>query len=1111
MGDVVSVADIGQSVRELDSNSRTNRMIPGPGAVSRIAGVCAAIIGAIALIGWIIDVEELKRVLPLQVSMNPATAACLALIGLALIGLTYPERRGLSFIVWLSRLIGMIVAIIGVGKFIELLFHLNIGFDRFLFTRQLAEHTSSVTNQMAPNTALCLSFLGVSLVCLAGPSRRLIVTGQICALSAAAIAMIAVARYFPIGLHSAFASVILSAGLLWIHPHQGIMAVVIRRDILTRSELPFSLPMLTGAFITLVVVICASFWGVEQIRSSIDVTAKVREAQFDVERMLTLLEGAEAGQRGFLLTAEEKYITYFEKSAATLDDSLRHTNERARNNVTQRQHLNEIGLRAAAMLAELREAIAVSRTAGPEAAATLVRGGESALLMDQIRATIDLLDAEQEGLLEQQAARQERILLLVRLAEAFGIVVLSIAGVTLTQQAKQALNAQKRARESEAAATVAATAANRSKSEFLASMSHEIRTPLNGVIGNLELLAQSDLAPAQEELLFDADKAAKSLLALIGNVLDFAKIEAGKLAVENVDITPDYVIQEAVDIVQSRARQKGIQVTASIGPGVPETIKGDPTRIRQILLNLLGNAVKFTTEGGVHVRLSVKKWDGEICHLLFAVHDSGRGFDAAKTGDLFEPFTQDNKNSSDMTEGTGLGLSICRRLVETFGGDIGCDSVPTGGATFWFTLPVCVVNPEQTGPRPDLSNRTVLFIVPSSSHTPRELLSYFQARSATVLTAENSEAALAIGRKALLKGEHIDFAIHVLQGSAWPAPKVAVTLRELGAVPIIAGTIGSAMDWRRALHSGASYLLADTSLEPPIDRNIRRILGGTSKASTRVTRGNRVELADRAALVGKHLLVVEDRLINQTVIQRQLKALGIGCTIAANGLDGLEKIKGIEHYDAVLCDCSMPKMNGYEFTRALRQREQDLADGTHMPVIAMTANAFREDMESCFNAGMDDFISKPVIMARLVAVLLQWLSDAAAPLVLSHVPGAARPPRPAAGAVDLAAVFELMATDDREIVVDHLKDFSSAAWKSWKHVEINARHTDTTELGVAAHGAKGEAQSAGATALGALYGSLELSAKARDMSNIAQVMRRIPAELARVSTFIDGYILDAQI
>lgn len=1088
--------------QDLDSGSPKDGARPS--GIPRIAGSVVTAVGMAVLSGWFVDIEALKVLLPQQVAMNPVTAACLALMGLVLMSLTLAARAGRSVFVWSSRFVGMTVVAIGLGKFAELLFNVSIGFDSFLFTSELAE-APVITNQMAPNTALCLSFLGAALVCLAGASRRLAAAGQICALSAAVIAMVAMARYFPTGLHSSAACLILAAGLLWTQPHLGIMAVVSRRDLQARADLPFSLPMLTGAFITLMVIVCASFWGGEQARSSIDVIEKTRESQLGVERLLTLLEGAEARQRGFLLTGDEKYFTHFEQAAAALEASFGNVTGLAGENPARRRQLDEMGLRIIDVLSQLRATIALSRTGGPEAATAAIGSSGVAMLLNEIRAIVDAMNNEQEAILDRLGERQESILLLVRIAELFGIVILAIAGMTLTQQATQTMNALKSARESDAAATAAATAANRSKSDFLASMSHEIRTPLNGVLGNLELLAQSDLNPAQEDLLFDADKAAKSLLALIGNVLDFSKIEAGKLAIETVDMKPDLVIQEAVDIVQSRARQKGIQVTASIGTGVPESILGDPTRLRQILLNLLGNAVKFTATGGVHVRLSVTGWDGDVCRLLFEVHDSGRGFEASKAEELFEPFTQDKQNATDVSEGTGLGLSICRRLVETFGGAIGSDSVPGGGSTFWFTLPARVVTTEQAEAPLDLGKRRIVFIEPPSSQRPQALHSYFQARGATVLTAETSEDALVIGRKALLKGEHIDIAIHVLQRSAWPAPEVSATLREMGAVPVVAGTLGAATDWRRALQSGASYLLADTTEHPPIDRNIRRILGGTSKASARSPRGSRIELANRAALVGKHLLVIEDRLINQTVIQRQLKALGVSCAVAANGLEALEKVESPERFDAILCDCSMPIMNGYEFTRALRRRELGLADGRHMPVIAMTANAFREDMESCFNAGMDDFISKPVVMARLVAVLLQWLGGDAAPAILARDPDASGPEHPGTASLDLPALFKMMATDDREIVLDHLKDFSSAAWESWQQVAINARDSDAIELGLAAHGAKGEAQSAGANALGELYGHLEVSAKAGDMGNVALILQRIPAELARVADFIDSY------
>jgi CHASE3 domain sensor protein len=273
-----------------------------------------------------------------------------------------------------------------------------------------------------------------------------------------------------------------------------------------------------------VVIVCASFWGGEQARSSIDVIEKTRESQLGVERLLTLLEGAEARQRGFLLTGDEKYLTHFEQAATALEASFGNVTGLAGENPARRRQLDEMGLRIIDVLSQLRATIALSRTGGPEAAIAAIGSGGVAMLLDEIRAIVDTMNSEQEAILDRLGERQESILLLVRIAELFGIVILAIAGMTLTQQATQTMNALKSARESDAAATAAATAANRSKSDFLASMSHEIRTPLNGVLGNLELLAQSDLKPAQEDLLFDADKAAKSLLALIGNVLDFSKI-----------------------------------------------------------------------------------------------------------------------------------------------------------------------------------------------------------------------------------------------------------------------------------------------------------------------------------------------------------------------------------------------------------------------------------------------------------------------------------------------------------------------------------------------------------------------------------------------------------
>ncbi len=645
------------------------------------------------------------------------------------------------------------------------------------------------------------------------------------------------------------------------------------------------------------------------------------------------------------------------------------------------------------------------------------------------------------------------------------------------------------------------------KSQFLASMSHEIRTPLNGVIGNLELLAQTDMRSDQEELLFDAEKAAKSLLALIGNILDFSKIEAGKLTIESVELNPAAIVQEAIDIVQSRARQKGIFVTGFVAPDVPEIVKGDPTRIRQILLNLLGNSVKFTSQGGVHINLRVKDWDDSICQLLFTVHDSGRGFDQATADELFQPFTQDRKRTSEDFGGTGLGLSICRSLVDTFGGEIDCESVRGEGASFWFTLPVQVVKASSRAGAPDLSGRAVLFVNADADRLPGKLTQYLVERGATILTAADEDTALSMSRKAMAQKQPIDLAIYVSHRNQWPNSSLADALRECNTVPMVRAAEATPELWRKALRSGASYLLPDTFDPAFFDRNIHQAFGGLAQVHYAMPRESAA--VDTSVLAGKHALVLEDRLVNQTIIQRQLKKFQMTCTLAGDGIVGLEKLaQGA--YDLILCDCSMPEMNGFEFTRILRQREAEKGDGHRIPVIAMTANAFREDREKCFDAGMDDFVSKPVTMHRLASVLTTWITKAPGAAAPEAIPPASRQAhiprpvdeRPAHGAaIDLGLLENLLGSSDREMIAEIMAEFVAAAADSWREVQASAEKRDPVELTKAAHGAKGEARNVGAVTLGDLYEELEKSAKQSAMGDIDTLMAAIPGELRRVQSF----------
>jgi PAS domain S-box-containing protein len=643
--------------------------------------------------------------------------------------------------------------------------------------------------------------------------------------------------------------------------------------------------------------------------------------------------------------------------------------------------------------------------------------------------------------------------------------------------------------------------ASLAKSQFLASMSHEIRTPLNGVIGNLELLAQTELVAEQEELLFDAEKAAKSLLALIGNILDFSKIEAGKLTIENVELNPAAIVQESVDIVQSRARQKGTYITSFIAPDVPEVVKGDPTRIRQILLNLLGNSVKFTAQGGVHLNLRVKDWDGSICQLLYTVHDSGHGFDQSTAGKLFQPFTQDTKRPTEDFGGTGLGLSICKSLVDTFGGEIACEGVRGEGATFWFTIPVQVIKPAAAPVVPNLTDRSVLFVNTDPTGLARHLTEYLTQRGANIITAEDEDAALAMCRKAMSDERHIDLAIYLVKRNQWPTSSLADALRECNTVPMVFGPDLSAATWRKALRSGASYLIPDNVDAAFFDRNIHQAFGGLPNQATRDGAREGAGLLDTSLLTGRHVLVLEDRLVNQTIIQRQLRKLGMTCSIAGDGIIGLEKLAA-GGYDLILCDCSMPNMNGYEFTRVVREQEAE-GGQQRIPIIAMTANAFREDREKCFAAGMDDFVSKPVTLHRLASVLTNWIAkkeNASRPAAAPSAP-AREKAATNSEAIDLAILHELIGSTDHKIISDIIAEFLTAAQESWRDVQDCVTRGDPREISKAAHGAKGEARNVGAGRLGNLYEELERAASKRRLEGMDLILRGIPNELQRVQLF----------
>jgi signal transduction histidine kinase/CheY-like chemotaxis protein len=638
------------------------------------------------------------------------------------------------------------------------------------------------------------------------------------------------------------------------------------------------------------------------------------------------------------------------------------------------------------------------------------------------------------------------------------IVIMDLSDIRLAEAARQA--------------TVA-------KSQFLSSMSHEIRTPLNGVIGNLELLALTPLDNEQFELIDDADKAAKALLGLVGNILDFSKIEAGKLTVEVGDINPAALVEEAVDVLQSLARQKKIFVAATFGSDVPSLVRGDAMRIRQILLNLVGNAVKFTEQGGVQVSLTMTSSDPDLCELRFDVHDSGRGFDPLLGNRLFEPFTQD-RNAVDGSEGTGLGLSICKSLVEAFDGTIGCEGVPGEGATFGSTVPTTVVRRAPPVGRPDLSGIKVMLIGQDDS-TTASLGAYFTIRGAEVV------------RDAWQAGVAADVAVVVSDGSE-DVSDTARRLRDRGIVPLLFG-VGQSP--RIRLRQGFAAVIPPDASAAHLDRNIRLLVGHAQARDRLAAQQAAVVSAFGPSLKGARILVLEDRLINQTVIQKQLKKLGIECELAFNGIGGFKMLES-QRFDLILCDCSMPEMNGYDFTRTLRTREATAGIGYRVPVIALTANAFREDADKCFEAGMDDFISKPVTMDRLAAMLVRWLSPSPLSSAMDHP----RTQPTGAPPIDMAVLAEILGTAESALLDEVLAEFLAVAATSLADVAAAVSSNDPARIRAMAHGAKGEARCAAAIGLAEFYAALDHRAEAGDQAASRELVAQAAAELHRIETFI---------
>jgi signal transduction histidine kinase/CheY-like chemotaxis protein/HPt (histidine-containing phosphotransfer) domain-containing protein len=1040
--------------------------------------------------------------------MKSNTAIALMLAGIALVLIARrPGTRSQTA----GQLLALVVVAVGAATLGEYLWGWQLRVDELLFP-DTAIAFNPIPGRMSPYSTVAFVAIGAAMICL--PYRQLRWTVLVGAVLASAIGAVSLLGYMwnaselttdqwlpPVAVHTALAFIVLGVGTL-----------AADRSIDAGQQVEHGAPFNERVEFKVLIGFIAALalfglgggityrMGVNFSNSAawVTQTQMVRRALTDLDLSLT---EAEAAQRRYLFLGKAPSKANYARLSVEVNKQLQELGNLMAHDPVQHARWRAM----LPLIANLQSAFAAQIESydrlGAGAAREHIDFEAEGQALHSIRDSIGVMDRSEQESMQAHAstlARDRSVTLIALLA------TLAIATATLLKLFGSIVrDIRERSRMTHALdqAQREAQRATKAKSEFLAAMSHEIRTPMNGIIGTLDVLQQSSLIGPQVEMVVLIRESADSLLTIIDDILDFSKIEAGRLDIESLPLSVTEVVEKTCDLLNRVAERKGVALRVFVDPRIPDTVRGDAARLRQILINLANNAIKFSSgreqPGRVSVRAELYRRLSDRIEVEFRVTDNGIGMDGATQARIFSSFTQADASTTRRYGGTGLGLAICKQLTNLMGGQISVSTQPGVGSTFSVRLPFRpAAESDFAATQPSKIKGLSCLVIGAPMGIADDFAIYLSAESASVVRMQDLAAA-----SEWIRAYPPGMAIWVVDGgeesvrlSDLQAMLKARADLDLRVVLVVMGR--GRRRTPRATADGIVLVDGNALNRQTLMRAVAIAAGRASpEPEVMLTDYRRVRTPapsrEEALRLHRLILVAEDNEINQKVIRQQLHLLGYAADVATTGKEALQLWQG-GHYALLLTDLHMPEMDGYDLALQIRASERGR---NRMPIIALTANALPGEAERCRAIGMDDYLTKPASLAALAAALAKWLPSTDTS-VTSQDP--ARPP------VDISALEALVGSDPG-IIREFLQAFALSATQAGAELIEASRAERLKDAAAIAHKLKSSARSVGALRLGELCAELENAGASGDRTVMSSLLNRFEQELKSVQEYLSAW------